>query len=192
MAPRLVNSPRGCLPGPPDRRNTCRRASTSSARFSIARRLYRSLPGGRRQRAAAEPLPCRLHSHPDIQTTIDMTSKESSLTAQAETLLASRFARLREPTVKMASFRTGSGRQLGLARERTDVIHLWAEHFEPGLAGIEVNNRKRPGLPYGPDQSRSTAVNTHCNQMRAGNQAWYLRCDTLVSFERFLDWYSSQ
>lgn len=120
-----------------------------------------------------------------------MSTTDTNLMDQAEALIASRFARLCESTVKMASFRIANGRQLGLAKERSKAIYIWAEAFNPAITGVEINNRERPGLPYAPDQTRSSAVNTQCSQLKFGNRAFYLRCDSPGALERFLDWYAT-
>ena len=120
-----------------------------------------------------------------------MPTADTTLIDQAEAIVASWFARLCEPSVKMASFRTAKGRQLGLAKERSTAIFLWAEGFDPSISGVEINNRTRPGLPYAPDQTRSTAVNTQCSQLKFGNRAYYLRCESTGALERFLDWYAT-
>ena len=120
-----------------------------------------------------------------------MTSSSKSLGAQAEALLASAFARLREPTKKLAAFRTGSGRQIALALERKDAIFVWAELHDGDIAGVTINNVKRPGLPYAPDQARSSAVNTQCSNLAIGNRAYYIRCDSLGALERFAKWYGT-
>lgn len=120
-----------------------------------------------------------------------MSTTDTNLISQAEALVASRFARLCNATVKMASFRTANGRQLGLAKVRSTAIYLWAEEFNPAISGVEINNRERPGQPYSPDQTRSSAVNTQCSQLKFGNRAFYLRCDSTGALERFLDWYAT-
>jgi hypothetical protein len=120
-----------------------------------------------------------------------MPTADTTLIDQAEAIVASRFVRLCEPTVKMASFRTAKGRQLGLAKERSTAIFLWVEGFNPSISGVEINNRKRPGLPYAPDQTRSSAVKTQCSQLKFGKRAFYLRCESTGALERFLDWYAT-
>lgn len=120
-----------------------------------------------------------------------MSVADTTLIAQAEAIVTSRFAALGKPTLKMASFRTAKGRQIGLAKERSTAIFLWVEGFNPSISGVEINNRKRPGQPYAPDQTRSTAVNAQCSQLKFGNRAYYLRCDSTGALERFLDWYAT-
>lgn len=120
-----------------------------------------------------------------------MTSSDYTLAAQAEELLVTRFARLRPATKKLASFRTARGRHLVLALERSGDIFIWAETWAGGIEGVEINNAKRPGQPYAPDQPRSSAVNTQCANLAVGNRAWYLRCSTIGALERFADWYAT-
>jgi hypothetical protein len=106
-------------------------------------------------------------------------------------LLASRFARLRPATRKLASFRAAKGWNVELALERSGDIFIWAEAWAGGIEGVEINNAKRPGQPYAPDQLRSSAVNSQCANHAVGNQAWYLRCSTIGALERFADWYGT-
>lgn len=112
-----------------------------------------------------------------------------SLALDAERLLAARFTRLRPATKKLASFRTASGRHLALALERSTDIFIWAEVWSGEIEGVEINNAKRPGQAYAPDQPRSSAVNSQCANLAVGKQAWYLRCSTIGALERFADWY---
>ena len=55
----------------------------------------------------------------------------ASPAVQAEALLASAFARLQQPTKKLAAFRTASGRQVALALERNTQTSRegWAKRF---------------------------------------------------------------
>ena len=120
-----------------------------------------------------------------------MTSSSEPLAMQAEALLASAFARLQEPTKKLAAIRTTGGRQLALALERKDAIFVWAELHDGSVSGVTLNNVKWPGMPYGPDQTRSSAVNSPCRNLAVGNRAYYLRCDSLGALERFAEWYGT-
>jgi hypothetical protein len=116
---------------------------------------------------------------------------EFKLAQQAEAYLAANLTRLRPATTKLAAFRSDRGRQLALALERKEAIYLCAEACPPDMEGIEINNAKRPGLPYAPDQARSSAVNTQCSRLAEGNKAWYLRCATMAALERFTRWYAT-
>ena len=120
-----------------------------------------------------------------------MTAPASTLANQAEELLASLFAPLQEPTVKLAAFRTRHGRQLGLMRLPTRAIFIWAECHDDALSGVAINNQKRPGQAYSPEQSRGSGVNSQCKNLGVGNRAYYLKCDTLGALERFARWYDS-
>lgn len=118
-----------------------------------------------------------------------MSSSEFQLADQAEKLLAATFARLGDPTKKLAAFRTPSGRQLALQLERKGDIYVWAECFDGQIEGVAINNSKRPGMPYAADQARGSGVNSRCSRLQVGNVAYSLRCDTLGSLERFARWY---
>ena len=74
---------------------------------------------------------------------------------------------------------------------REDAIFIWAELHDGRLSGVTLNNVKRPGMPYGPDQPRSSAVSSQCRNLAVGNRAYYLRCDSLGALERFAKWYGT-
>ncbi|MBC5782657.1 hypothetical protein H8N03_06850 [Ramlibacter sp. USB13] len=116
---------------------------------------------------------------------------EFKLAQDAEAYLAANLTRLQPATTKLAAFQNDRGRQLALALERREAIYLWAEACPPDMEGIEINNVKRPKLPYAPDQARSSAVNSQCSRLAEGNKAWYLRCTTMAALERFIRWYAA-
>ena len=118
-----------------------------------------------------------------------MTARPSPLAEQARELLASLFAPLQEPTVKLAAFRTSHGRQLGLMRLPASAIFVWAERHDASLAGVHINNQKQPGQAYSPEQTRGSGVNSQCKNLAVGNRAYYLKCDSLGALERFARWY---
>jgi hypothetical protein len=120
---------------------------------------------------------------------ITMTTPASALAEQAEALLHGKFARLREPTKYIASFRTESGRHLALTRQVKNDIYIWAEGFNESLNGISIKNRDFPGLPYLPEQPRSSNLTTASSRLGLGNLSYYIKCDTLVALERFATWY---
>ena len=55
---------------------------------------------------------------------------------------------------------------------------------------MHINNQKHPGQPYAPEQPRA-AIGAHCKNLGVGNQAYYLKCDTLGALERFARWYDT-
>jgi hypothetical protein len=120
-----------------------------------------------------------------------MSVANTTLIAEAEAIVASRFVALGKPTRKMASFRMVKGRHIGLPKERSTAIFFWVEGFNPSISGVEINNRKRPGLPCALDQTRSTGVNTQCSQLKLGSQAFNLRRERTGALERFLDCYET-
>lgn len=105
--------------------------------------------------------------------------------------MVTRFARLREPTKKLAAFRTVKGRQIALERERRNDIFVWIERYEARVEGVEIRNLQCPGQTYAADQSRSTAVNSQCANLAVGRQAFYLRCATIGALERLVNWYTN-
>jgi hypothetical protein len=115
----------------------------------------------------------------------------SALAEQAEALLHGKFARLREPTKYIASFRSGSGRHLALTRQVKNDIYIWAEGFNESLNGVSIKNREFPGLPYLPEQPRSSNLTAASSRLGLGNLSFYIKCDTLGALDRFASWYES-
>jgi len=120
-----------------------------------------------------------------------MTAPPSPLAAQAEALLNKKFARLREPSKYIATFRTAKGRHLGLTRCAKDDIFVWTECHEKAMPGVTARNVKFPGQPYAADQVRSSNITTHSNRLGFGNRAYYLKCESLGTLERLAHWYDS-
>lgn len=120
-----------------------------------------------------------------------MTATASILAAHAEAILNQQFAQLREPTKYIASFRTKTGKHIALTRQTKNDIYIWASCWPETMDGVSVKNSKFPGQPYSENQPRSSNLNTASNQLGIGNQAYYLKCNTLGSLERFALWYDS-
>jgi len=121
----------------------------------------------------------------------NMTAAASPLAAQAEAILSKQFAQLRVPTKYIASFRTKAGKHIALTRQTKNDIYIWASCQPEMMDGISVKNSKFPGLPYSENQPRSSNLSTASSQLGIGNQAFYLKCDTLGALERFAKWYDS-
>jgi hypothetical protein len=122
---------------------------------------------------------------------VNMTHPSSPLAAQAEAILIRQFARLREPTKYIASFRTVTGRHLALTRQVKNDIYIWAEAFNSDLDGVSLKNRDYPGCAYSAEQPRSSNLTIASSQLGDGNQAYYIKCKTLGALERFASWYES-
>ena len=120
-----------------------------------------------------------------------MTTTASTLAAQAEVILNQQFAKLREPTKYIASFKTKTGKHIALTRQTKNDIYIWASCRPAEMDGISVKNSKFPGQPYSENQPRISNLNTASSQLGYGNQAYYLKCDTLSALERFAQWYDS-
>jgi hypothetical protein len=118
-----------------------------------------------------------------------MTHPSSPFAAQAEAILNQQFAKLREPTKYIASFRTESGRHLALNRQVKNDIYIWAESFNSARDGISVKNRDFPGCAYSAEQPRSSNVTTASSRLGMGNQVYYIKCETVGALERFAAWY---
>jgi hypothetical protein len=120
-----------------------------------------------------------------------MTAPASELASQAEAVLLTRFARLRNPTKYIATFRTQSERHIALTRQTKDDIYIWAENCPAGMSGIEIRNSKFPGQPYSAGQPRSSNLSNASKRLGVGNVAYYLKCETVTAMERFIAWYGN-
>lgn len=134
-------------------------------------------------------LPAKVKS---LRTPIEMKimpTPASPLATHAEEIFLKQFARLREPTKYLAAFRTRTGRHIALTRQRKNDIYIWAECCPETMDGITVKNRDFPGQPYSTNQPRSSNLNNASKNLGLGNQAYYLKCDTLGAMEKFAQWY---
>lgn len=120
-----------------------------------------------------------------------MTASTTELASQAESILNNRFARLRQPTKYIATFRTRTGRHLALNRTARGDIYVWAEEYPVPMPGISIKNREVPGQPYSNEQPRSSNLNIASSRLGLGNKAFYLKCETTGALERFAQWYAS-
>jgi len=121
-----------------------------------------------------------------------MTIPASELATKAESLLNAQFAKLREPTKYIATYRTTSGRHLALTRQTKNDLYVWAEMCPEAMDGVNVKNRDFHGQPYSENQPRSSNLNNASKRLGLGNQAYYLKCDTLGALERFITWYGTK
>ena len=155
------------------------------------RRIYFSsiLSSGIVQLFAIVPIFIAFTTFYNIRTT--MTHPSSPLAAQAEAILNRQFSKLKEPTKYIASFRTSSGRHLALTRQVKNDIYIWAEAFNSSLAGLSLKNRDFPGCAYSAEQPRSSNLTTASSQLGVGNQAYYIKCETVGALEQFALWYGS-
>jgi len=98
---------------------------------------------------------------------------------------------LREPTKYIASFRTKTGKHIALTRQAKNDIYIWVSCCPETMDGISVKNTKFPGQPYSEHQPRSSNLSPASSQLDIGNQAYYLKFNTLGSLQRFAQWYDS-
>ena len=127
----------------------------------------------------------------DIHSSHNDTPSTESKGVSAEFILAKHFARLRDPTKYIAAFRTPSDRHLALGRNVKSSINLWTETAPPeGMKGVEINNAKRPGCAYEPDQPRNSNLTTASNRLGFGNTAYYLKFETVGALESYVEWYA--
>jgi hypothetical protein len=108
----------------------------------------------------------------------------------AEHLLASRFQRTREPTLKVAGFRTSSGRELAIERSRQRVL-VWAEIAPSQLQGMRIVNVRNPGQPYAAGQSRNSNLRTLAPKLSAAHRAVYMEFEDIAALRQFVEWYQT-
>lgn len=107
-----------------------------------------------------------------------VAAQSVSAGAQAEAWLAARFPPTATPTKYIAGFNLRGGREIALERTRQS-ISVWIRRIPTGLAGYKILNRKNPGQPYAPSQSRNSNLRSMAPTLATGHQAYYLELEDL-------------
>ena len=111
----------------------------------------------------------------------------------AEKLLKKRLMYSNTPTDYIATFRTASGREIALERERTEGFFVWLHKYTTEINGIDVENEKYPGKPYTANQGRNSTLNEkNTPKLKPGKKVWYLKVDNIEALENLIDWYCKQ
>ncbi|EGQ7953529.1 hypothetical protein HJA58_004401 [Vibrio vulnificus] len=109
---------------------------------------------------------------------------------KAQQLLRDRFPFTEVSTQYIARFATRSGRELALEKDRTDAIYLWVQKYDQTFDGVEINNEKFPGQPYGYKQTRNSNLNQkNTPKLKVGHKVYYLKISDLDAFETVITWY---
>jgi hypothetical protein len=66
----------------------------------------------------------------------------------AEKLLRKRLNPFNIPTDYIASYRTASGRELALERDRTEGFFVWLQKYTTEIGGITIENIEHSAEPY--------------------------------------------
>ena len=106
-----------------------------------------------------------------------MTTMGEPVAVQAEALLASAFARLQEPTKKLAAIRTTGGRQLALALERKDAIFVWAELHDGSVSGVTSTL----GPASAQSWLRAKAIASPARPASASDRGWAMLAEAKIS-----------
>ncbi|MGA7799841.1 MAG: hypothetical protein WCC36_03440 [Gammaproteobacteria bacterium] len=111
-------------------------------------------------------------------------------TEEARDVLKEAFPFTEVCTQYIARYKTRSGRELALERDRTESIFVWLEKYGAEIPGVSVKNEKYPGRPYERKQSRNSNLNEkNAPRLKPGNKVWYLEIETLEALRQVAAWY---
>ncbi|MBD5801783.1 hypothetical protein AZOA_12070 [Azoarcus sp. Aa7] len=105
--------------------------------------------------------------------------------AIAEKILASKLVRICAPTRYIAGFRTASGRELALERERKTGVFLWTECVAVGIPARFEDVCEHYNA-HSPRNSNLNGKNAPRLQLGSPASYWRLPPEALPDF---LDWY---
>lgn len=112
---------------------------------------------------------------------------------EAEKLLRKLLTPYNLPTQYIATFRTKSGREIALERDRTEAFFVWVQKYTVDLDGVTIQNEKFLEQPYLATQSRNSNLNErNTPKLKFGKKAWYLKVDTIDALASVIDWYRAQ
>lgn len=108
----------------------------------------------------------------------------------AEKLLRKRLNPINIPTDYIASYRTASGRELALERDRTEGFFVWLQKYTTEISGITIKNIEHPGEPYLANQNRnSNLIEKNTPKLKPGKKVWYVKADNIEALENLVNWY---
>ena len=111
---------------------------------------------------------------------------------EAEILLRATLIPYNNPVNYIASYRTKSGREVALERERTEGYFVWVQKYTTQILGVTIQNQKVPGMPYVASQTREANLNkTNAPKLMIGKKAWYLKVDNIEALKNLIDWYKT-
>lgn len=94
-------------------------------------------------------------------------------------------------TQYIARYKTKSGKEIALERDRSDAFYVWLQKFDKNIEGIQIKNTKFPGQPYDRKQTRNSNLNDkNSPKLKLGNKVWYLKIDSFDALESLINWYA--
>lgn len=113
-------------------------------------------------------------------------------TESARDVLKQAFPNTEICTQYIASYKTRSGREVALERNRTESIYVWVQRYEAAMPGIRVKNAKHQGLPYERHQSRNSNINDkNAPNLKRGNKVWYLEVSDIATLKSLCAYYEA-
>lgn len=102
------------------------------------------------------------------------------------------FAGLQQQTDYIAVFKSKSGRELALERDRTEAFYVWLEKYTTSIPGVSIKNQSNPGQPYERKQARNSNLNDkNCPNLKVGNRVWYLEIESTQALKEVANWYAA-
>lgn len=99
------------------------------------------------------------------------TASSGAFTGErAKSVLDEMVVPLRDPTKKIAAYRTRNGLQLAVERTTRTPL-LWLEKLPPGMR-LQVVNPNSPGLPYASNQPRHSNLKQQAPNLATGERAY--------------------
>ena len=94
-------------------------------------------------------------------------------------------------TQYVACYRTKTGKEIVLERNREDAFYIWLQKYDTEIEGVVVRNQKFPNQPYARKQPRNSNLNDkNSPKLKVGNKVWYVKVENLSSLNRLIDWYA--
>lgn len=121
-----------------------------------------------------------------------MVKPATPIAARAESILGTKLRLVNESIQYTGKYDTARGRRLMLKRQ-VNFIGLFAEKY-PGngaIEGVSLNVHKQTPGHYGPSDPRARSIAADA-KLGLGREAYYIRCDSEVALEKFIEWYSRQ
>ena len=109
---------------------------------------------------------------------------------QARKILKEVFPFTEKCTQYLACYKTKSGKEIALEREREDAFYIWLQNYDAEIDGVVIRNEKFPGQPYERKQRRNSNLESNAPNLWVGNRAWYLRIESIEALKQLINWYS--
>lgn len=111
---------------------------------------------------------------------------------QARDVLKETFPFTESCTQYIAKYKTKSGKEIALERERTEAFFVWVQKYNEVIDGVTIKNEKHPGQPYDRKQSRNSNLNDkNTPNLKQGNKVWYLEVSNIEALKKLVGWYAA-